>query len=95
MCALRGAGSGAGLEMGRHTVLLPVLRAAAMAPGSLEERLVSREGDAPRDCPGEAKRAVRGRVRKSRAAAGTRRTSAPAAIPRWCPTLNLGNNGVE
>jgi len=69
--------------MGRHAVLLPALRVAAAAaaapPGSLLS--VSRE-ETLLTAPGEAKRAVLGLVRKSRAAAGTRRTTAPAAMPR-------------
>ena len=57
--ALRGAGSGAGVVMGGHAVLLPALRVAAAAaaapPGSLLSD--SREETLP-DCPGEAKKAA-------------------------------------
>lgn len=86
--ALRGAGSGAGVVMGRHAVLLPALRVAAAAaaapPGSLLS--VSREETLP-DSPrrGEKSRPwARSQVPFND---GTRRTTAPAAIPRWCPTL--------
>ena len=55
MWALRDAGSCTGVVMGRHTVLLPVLRAAAMAPlAAYRERLVSRRA-ALCDCPGGKK----------------------------------------
>ena len=46
----------------------------------------------------EAKRAALGLGRKSRAAAGTRRTSAPSLMPRVVPTLKppvLGNNNAS
>ena len=96
MCAVRDAGSCTGVV----TVLLPVLRARRrpLAPtGSLTESAscTSSREELPSLTAREAKRAVLGLGRKSRAAGGTRRTSAPTAIPRWCPTLKppvLGNN---
>ena len=86
--ASRGAGSGAGVVMGRHAVLLPALRVAAAAaaapPGSLLS--VSREEPLP-DRPGRGEKSrprARSQVSFNN---GTRRTTAPAAMPRRCPTL--------
>ena len=94
--ALRGAGSGAGVVMGGHAVLLPALRVAAAAaaapPGSLLS--VSREETLP-DSP---RRGEKSRPRARSQVSfndGTRRTNAHAAMPRWCPTLNLGNKNAS
>ena len=87
MFALRGAGRGAGVVMGRRAVLLPALRVAAAAaapPGSLLS--VSREETLP-DSPGRGEKSrpwARSQVSFND---GTRRTTAPAAMPRRCPTL--------
>ena len=74
--------------MGRHAGLLPALRVAAAAaaapPGSLLS--VSREEPLP-DRPGRGEKSrprARSQVSFNN---GTRRTTAPAAMPRRCPTL--------